>query len=750
MNDARDSRFRLFLVCLLLGTYLLVYTAQDQSVDGQAILAVASNLVLHGSPDIAAIGASEDLLPLPARMGRFGADGLLYAKKGPTPSLALLPLVAWAHLVPWLPIQATAMLFNPLVTTALAVTLYTLTRRIGYRPLTALIAALILGLATFTISYVKTLFGEPLAALLLTQSLLSAITFRQQARSRDLLVSGVMLGLAAGINLTYVVLVPVIGLYALGGNARRWKPGHLAAIAAPVLAALVLLGLYNLLRFGSALDSGYHFDQGEDFSRPVLIGLFGLFASPYRGLFWYNPVLLLAIPGWALLRRRDRPLANTVLLLMGAQALSYAAWWSWHGGIVWGPRFLLPVTPLAVLCLAPLIERALTQRTPALHVALVGLTALSVGIAALGALYSYIPYSGYLIRQHGTGDLRDLIGGLEDEVLVNPSLSPIIGHLALVKARWPLEAAAFQPDPDPLHLLAALALIGMAGLALAGRFREGAVRWAAIVIAVLSLNLVAARQQAKPGYEPLRALHDALQPPGTVVAATTLFGSSLVDLDNGSRAMTTNAPTQPDDPLAAGIWRAALERSKRLWLITWFPPASAENWQERDLWSRAAFITERPLAEHRALLFDVSPTVAPGLPGGWRFGPLTLDSYGVQRTADGIQVTLQWSAQGTPEHDYTWFVHLLDASQTIVAQQDRAPQGGYAPTSTWEPGTSLTDYLFFPLPDETSTDGWALRIGFVNPATGARLPAQDQHGAPLPDGFIIIALAADSGPQTPR
>jgi len=105
------------------------------------------------------IGAAEDLLPPPARMGQFGADGLLYAKKGPTPSLALLPLVAWAHLVPWLPIQATAMLFNPLVTAALAVTLYTLARRIGFRPHTALIAALILGLATFTISYVKTLFG---------------------------------------------------------------------------------------------------------------------------------------------------------------------------------------------------------------------------------------------------------------------------------------------------------------------------------------------------------------------------------------------------------------------------------------------------------------------------------------------------------------------------------------------------------------------------------------------------------------
>ena len=47
------------------------------------------------------------------------------------------------------------------------------------------------------------------------------------------------------------------------------------------------------------------------------------------------------------------------------------------------------------------------------------------------------------------------------------------------------------------------------------------------------------------------ALEAALQPPGMVVAATTLFGDALVELDNGSRVMTLNAPTTPDDLLAA-------------------------------------------------------------------------------------------------------------------------------------------------------------------------------------------------------
>ena len=105
-------RFPLLLICLLMGCYLLVYVNQPGSADGQALLAVSDTLARHGRFDINVIGYTEWLLTESGRMGSFGVDGALYAKKSPIPSLALLPQSLLARGLPRLPVRATAMLFN--------------------------------------------------------------------------------------------------------------------------------------------------------------------------------------------------------------------------------------------------------------------------------------------------------------------------------------------------------------------------------------------------------------------------------------------------------------------------------------------------------------------------------------------------------------------------------------------------------------------------------------------------------------
>ena len=86
------------------------------------------------------------------------------------------------------------------------------------------------------------------------------------------------------------------------------------------------------------------------------------------------------------------------------------------------------------------------------------------------------------------------------------------------------------------------------------------------------------------------------------------------------------------------------------------------------------------------------------------------------------------------EADYSWFVHLLDASGQIVAQQDRQPLGGYAPTSTWTPGTTGTDRLYFPI----MTEVVQVRIGWVDPTNGERLPVFDANGERLTEDFVLL------------
>ncbi len=740
MVRQRPTHISLFLFCVLTGAYLLGYTSTPQSADGEALLIAAVTTVQHGSPDIMLQGAAEALLPEQARMGNLGTGGLLHAKKGPAPSLLLIPLVVLADLLPWLSMRATAMLFNPLVTALAALGLYWLARGLGYRQRTAAITALLFGLATFALPYVKTLFGEPLVGLLLVIALGGAYLYRERLAPRYLWLVGLALGLAVGVNLSYAVMAGILGLYLFGWNPRRWPPRDAIRFAAPVLLAVLLLGAYNWARFGDPLQSGYHFAEGEGFNRPFLYGVYGMLLSPYKGVFWYNPVLLAAIPGWFMLRRRSPRLAWTVLGLIAAQIATYASWWSWHGGIAWGPRFLLPVTPLAALCLAPVVSAALNWRRPWLHVTLTALVALSVAIQLLGTLYSYFPYYGYLVTQYGTGTLDGIVAALDDTVMYDPATSPVIGQAALVVAGWEFEPAWLAASLDPVHLLAALA-IALAGLAaLSARLDRRATAVLAALALVIGLNVVAARQQRGAAHDAVRAFEAAIQPPDTTLVASTLFDNALIDVENGARVLTVNAPTSPQDPLAAAIWRYALAQGKRLWFVSWFPPGHPDNWQERELWARYPFITGREFAGHRAVYFDLRPAPDPDQPGGWGFGPLRLAAYGVDVGGGCVRFTAAWEATEPPERDYTWFVHLIDAGGAIVAQQDRAPQGSYRPTSTWQPGDRVRDMLCLPLPDGADVGGWHLRIGFVDPATGERLPPRLPDGMPAQDGFILLPV----------
>lgn len=742
-----DTRLRLALLCLLLGVYLLVYVPEPLTADGDALLAAAASLARYGTPDNHAIAHGEWLLAPISRLGAPGADDALYTKKGPTPSLLLVPFVWLADALPWLTTRATAALFNPLVTTATALLLYTLTRRLGFRPLTAFLTALLYGVATFAITYVKTLFGEPLAALLVVRAVLSVVAYWQDGRARHLLLAGAALGLLVGVNTVEVVLVGVVGMLLLTpppnprlrGAGRRAR--SLIAFLIPLIIAGAGLLLYNWVRFGGPFESGYHFAAGEGFTRPIPLGLFGLFLSPYRGLFWYNPVLLLALPGWLMLRRHDARLAWLALALIAAQAVIFAGWWSWHGGIVWGPRFLIPVTPLLALCLAPLIDASLGHGRWLLRGVIAAFVVLSVGVQLLGALYSFYPYQFHLNVFYGTDVWDAPVTLLADDVLTHPGLSPIIGHVALWRLGWRMEPAWLSDGIDGVHLAAALAVLAL-GVGYASATNQSC-RYRLIIPGVLiltALNGIVARQSHGAEFAAIREFERTIQPSATVVVLSNAFDETLVDVERGGRIITMNAPTDPTDPLASRLWAYARRQSGPLWLVTWFPPADPLNWQARDLWQNMAFVRETTLAGHRALWFDSAPSPPADQRSGVTFaGTLRLNAYGVRRDPDGVRVALEWSAARPPAVDYAWFVHLTDSTGAIIAQQDRPPHGGYTPTSAWSAGQPVVDRLFFPLEDGATGD-WRVRLGWVNPFDGARLPAVATDGVALPDHAVTLAV----------
>lgn len=748
------TKHLLCLLCVLMGANLLVYVNAPTDADGMAMLAVATNLVQHGSLDINVIGASDWLLLPRGKMGTFGINGNLYAKKGITPSLALIPLVVLANWLPMLTIRATAALLNSLVTVASALLLYVLLSWLGYRPRTALALALCFGLATVAITYVKTLFGEPLVALLLLGAVVAAWRWREHGGAGWLLGCGTALALIIGVNLVYVVFVPLFGIYLLPTMVRARREGgsgspfsrlagergwgiRVLALCLPLVLMVALIAVENGWRFGDVLTSGYQFAAGEGFTYPLLDGLYGLILSPYRGYFWYNPLLVLAVPGWFLLRRDRGSLAWLLLALCLMQPLVFASWWSWYGGIVWGPRFLLPTVPLALVCLAPIMERAWSRRW--WFVSLGVLALLSGLLQVLGVLLSYLPYTGYLIAAFAEPIPR--------WVTADPLLSPVVGHLALLWGRYALDPAWLiggMGGMDGVHLAACAALIaagiGVLALRLEEVLRRRVTGISAMVGVTLVCGLVVARQGDDPSVQRVRALEAALTPPARTLVASTLLGDSLIDLEHGAPVITMNAPTAPNDSRARAVWEATLRRGGRLWLVTWFPPAALENWQERELWETASFIRTASAADHRAVLFDLRPAPPADREVGAAFGAsLRLARIGTRPDAEGVAVRLEWAMQRTIAQDVGWFAHVIDASGVILTQQDRQPLGGYRPTSTWRPDETITDRLYFLLPPSFDPRQLRLRIGMVDVVTGQPLSVM-LNGEPAADPFVIVPL----------
>jgi hypothetical protein len=133
-----------------------------------------------------------------------------------------------------------------------------------------------------------------------------------------------------------------------------------------------------------------------------------------------------------------------------------------------------------------------------------------------------------------------------------------------------------------------------------------------------------------------------------------------------------------------------------------------------------------------------SPQFAPAIAEGSTFehgiALLGLDAA----AGSAADVTLYWRTSGPIPGDYTLFIHLLDANGVQIAQADAPPLNGDWPTSAWVPGFAFADRHEFGLPPVTPPGRYALRLGFYDPASGARLTALRADGSEWPSDAVVI------------
>jgi hypothetical protein len=108
----------------------------------------------------------------------------------------------------------------------------------------------------------------------------------------------------------------------------------------------------------------------------------------------------------------------------------------------------------------------------------------------------------------------------------------------------------------------------------------------------------------------------------------------------------------------------------------------------------------------------------------WEHG-LRLTGYDPlpEKLVPGTPLTLRlvWETSAAPPADYTTFVHLVGPDGNLVAQSDRAPEGGFYPTSAWEVGERVADTYTLQMPEILAPGEYRLQVGWYEPNTGARL-----------------------------
>jgi len=368
----RPTTFILIFLLLVTALYGLTWRGNIGVIDEGYMLAVTANLV---DKQTFAINDQYPALVL-WDAPKSDPNKSIYSHYAPGLSVLAVPLYGVGKLIPirtektlndlpYLPLIPffAALLLNTITTLLTALAIILTARLFGCSWRTSAILALLFAVTTMAWSYAKTFYNEPATSMALAWMVYFAVRFRQHSIIRDGILAGLCLGLAILLRTTSVIFVPIVALYFF----PCWR-GWLALMPGVAIGAALTLG-YNYLRYGNVFFSGYE----PGFGRAPWEALLGFLISPSRSFFLFNPVTLLAIPGTFFFLKRWR---NEALLLLGlivVQVGVYSAWWAWDGGQTLGPRFLVPVIPLAILLLVPLLDKR-SWRLPLIVLSVIGFT----------------------------------------------------------------------------------------------------------------------------------------------------------------------------------------------------------------------------------------------------------------------------------------------------------------------------------------------------------------------------------------
>ncbi len=405
----QSIRINIGIFLILSGVFLLTTGGHIYVKDGGAMFFMTESLVTHHWFDV----------PLNANTlgGRIGPDGRYYTPFGILQPVLAIPFYLSGRAilqfldVRYLPALTTS-LFNVFITALLFVYFFKYLTDLGVSVTSARRVTLGAAVSTPFWVYSATFFSEPFTALAILAAARNIFLYQTDKQLRHITFSGLWMVAMLLTRPLAGIALPVLFLYLVTGNAHPGSSRNKNADLKPIFIFLFfaalgisLILLYNHVRFGSILETGYDrlpSGRPRNFTLAPLTGLKILLFSPGKSIFIFCPLLVPALLGaWLWLKNKNRHPELVLSLLMPTMFLAVLCRWERvEGGVTWGPRLMLPAVPVALVALTPLLTRKI-GRGLIIVATLFGVTVQFAGVAVNFSTFISDHYPEYFNSRNG-------------------------------------------------------------------------------------------------------------------------------------------------------------------------------------------------------------------------------------------------------------------------------------------------------------------------------------------------------------
>ncbi len=720
---AADWPCALALGALLTLVYLVTFSGQIRSIDEYALYARAEAIVQGYQDDLSQLAFSG----LHNQVGHFE----------PVQPYVAAPLYALAQHIDGSSSIATVLLLNVYVTAATGALLYILLRKLALDVHLAVLAVLAWGLGSSAWPYSRFFFREPLNAMLWVAAITLCVGWLRTRKVLYLIACAVTVALCVGVKSSSAVAIPWFFLAAFvkdfnQRSTRRWL--MLGGIAAAI-SVVLFLKCVDLTNWTGRLRSAVHLVRTYDWTL-LPLQLYGQLLSPIKGLLFYSPVVVGALPGmYGAFKRNGRVTALTLAISLSVFML-YSTFVAWHGGrISWGPRYFVPLLPFVAL---PYAHALSSRRWPVRMWALLWAGAgagVQVAVSTTAWTHAVWPSLDAFVDERLVG-----LNGIPWYSVRLWDQSPVLEVMAgWGKGRLDLAWARALVDGGIASSLTAgivlVALTAVSGWCLVAVIRRSIapeypiiVSCAAVIVGSLLVSMRSGmatedtwgfgRDQAQ---DLAAAINSASGAAYDVVFVSNDFAMHYwLGLLKGSYRVTWLSPHATIDEYVQTAKRLQGE-TVHVFVDHVHMPVDADPQVPRTVLAQELYeVDGRWIGDNELFLYQAPMPMQPlAVTAAWENG-IRLVSLAVSSTrlapGETLLIDLELSADNPLQEDLTFFVNLVNVKGESISGRDGQPRYGGLRTRDWPPGEPILERRAIRIPWDAAPTTYRLVYGWYDPS----------------------------------